>query len=130
MNGQRSDLGQVLLNLIVNAVDAIEQKALPDNELGHIRIVTRRQKNWAEVLVEDSGCGINPSLVKRIFEPFFTTKEVGKGSGQGLAIAYSIAEMHGGELLVESQVDRGSTLSPSALAGGVRQRPSPPPALH
>lgn len=110
VKGQRSDLGQVLLNLIINAVDAIADAPQPGNQPGRIRIVTRRSNHWGEILVEDSGCGIEPALLKRIFEPFFTTKEVGRGSGQGLAIAYGIiTEAHGGELRVDSEPGRGST---------------------
>jgi signal transduction histidine kinase len=72
--------------------------------------MTRQNGNWGEVLVEDSGCGIEAADMKRIFEPFFTTKELRPGSGQGLAIAYSIVtEMHHGELLVESEPGCGST---------------------
>ncbi|MEJ2608624.1 MAG: ATP-binding protein [Candidatus Thiodiazotropha sp.] len=110
VKGVWSDLGQVLLNLITNAVDAIIDSRQSESELGRIRILTRQKGNWIEVLVKDSGCGIEPSLIKRIFEPFFTTKDVGRGSGQGLAIAYGIlTEEHGGELLVESEPKQGST---------------------
>ena len=110
VKGHKGDLGQVLLNLIVNAVDAIVDTPKPEKELGQIRIRTRRNGKWGELLVEDSGCGIEPSLLNRIFEPFFTTKSVGKGTGQGLAIAYNIVtEGHKGELLVESQPGQGST---------------------
>jgi PAS domain S-box-containing protein len=109
VQGQKGDLAQVLLNLILNAADAVTEKPRPEGELGEIRIMTRRNDDWGEILVEDSGCGMEPSLLKRIFEPFFTTKEVGKGSGQGLAIAYSLTEAHGGELLVESDPGQGST---------------------
>ncbi|MBN2296613.1 MAG: PAS domain-containing protein [Pirellulales bacterium] len=106
----RNELGQVLLNLIMNAADAIADKEYPDNQRGRIRIITRRKDNCCEILVEDSGCGIGPDIQKRIFEPFFTTKEVGRGSGQGLSIAYNIiTEMHGGELSVESTLGVGST---------------------
>ncbi|MGE4527588.1 MAG: ATP-binding protein [Rhodospirillaceae bacterium] len=108
--GQWSELGQVLLNLISNAVDAIADKPRREGERGHIRIITRRKDGMGEILVEDTGCGIEPSVQKKIFEPFFTTKKVGRGSGQGLTIAYSIiAETHGGELLVESEPGKGST---------------------
>lgn len=110
VKGQKSNLGHALLNLIINTSDAITDKPRLQDERGRIRILTRRKDNIAELIVEDSGCGIEPSLLKRIFEPFFTTKEVGRGSGQGLAIAYSIiTKTHGGELLVESERGLGST---------------------
>ncbi len=112
VKGRRSDLGQVLLNLIINAVDAIADALQQDKKPGQIHILTRRKENWGEILVKDSGCGIESSLLTRIFEPFFTTKEVGRGSGQGLAIAYNIiTESHGGKLLVESNPGRGSTFT-------------------
>jgi PAS domain S-box-containing protein len=107
--GRRDELGQVLLNLIINAVDAIEEPHKEGEELGRIRIQSREAGDWAEIQVEDTGCGIPPELRHKIFEPFFTTKEVGKGSGQGLAIAYHIIkDKHGGELLVDSAPDRGT----------------------
>jgi signal transduction histidine kinase len=112
VRGVNSDLGQVFLNLILNAADAIADStpAGGDQALGQIRIQTRRKDNWAEIAIEDTGCGIEPSLLKRIFEPFFTTKDVGRGSGQGLAIAYGIlTEEHGGDLCVESNPGEGST---------------------
>jgi PAS domain S-box-containing protein len=110
VTGQKGDIGQVLLNLIVNAADAIEDRNRTKNERGRIRILTRRNGDWGEIHVVDSGCGIEPSIQKKIFEPFFTTKEVGQGSGQGLAIAYNIVtEIHGGELLVDTELGKGST---------------------
>ncbi len=108
VKGLQGDIGQVLLNLIINAADAISDKS--PAEQGKIRILTRINENWGELLVEDSGCGIDSSLIMRIFEPFFTTKDVGKGSGQGLAIAYNIiTDTHKGELLVESEPGKGAT---------------------
>jgi len=110
--GRRDELGQVLLNLIINAVDAIEQPHKEGEELGRIRIQSRDLGDWAEIQVEDTGCGIPSELRHKIFEPFFTTKEVGKGSGQGLTIAYHIIkDKHGGELLVDSVQDRGTTFT-------------------
>jgi signal transduction histidine kinase len=110
VNGVWGELGQVILNLIMNAIDAIDDQSQQENMRGKIRVQTRRRDNWGEILVEDSGCGIEPSIEKRIFEPFFTTKEVGRGSGQGLSIAYRIiTDTHGGELLVDSELGHGST---------------------
>lgn len=112
VNGLRDELGQVLLNLIINAVDAIAGAPPAGSELGRIRILTRAAGDWAEIVVEDSGCGISPELQRKIFEPFFTTKAVGRGSGQGLAIAYHIVtDKHGGQLLVDSSPGRGSTFT-------------------
>jgi PAS domain S-box-containing protein len=112
VNGIRSELGAVLLNLIVNAAHAIGDGRGVEPGQGLIRIVTRRNGNWAEIAVSDSGCGIPGELHQKIFEPFFTTREVGKGSGQGLAIAYNIiAGNHHGELLVDSGPEKGSTFT-------------------
>ena len=109
INGLRDELGQALLNLIVNAVDAIEESGGEKNELGYIRIQLRESGDWAEIQVEDSGCGIPPEISHKIFEPFFTTKQVGRGSGQGLAITYHIIkDKHGGELQVDSSPGKGS----------------------
>jgi signal transduction histidine kinase len=110
VKGAWGELGQVLLNLILNAVDAIADAQYPENERGRILIQCRRTDKWGEVVVKDSGCGIEPSLQRRIFEPFFTTKDVGHGTGQGLAMAYNIVtEAHGGELIVESEPGEGSS---------------------
>jgi PAS domain S-box-containing protein len=107
VEGLSDELGQVLLNLILNAADAIADKVR--DGLGKITIRARASGSWAEVEIEDNGCGIAPDLQRKIFEPFFTTKPVGRGSGQGLAIAYHIVkDKHGGELLVDSAPDKGS----------------------
>ncbi len=110
VDGLKDELGQVLLNLIVNAAHAIEDnKELGESE-GMIRITTRRDSDWIEIQVEDNGCGIPEALRQKIFEPFFTTKDVGRGSGQGLAIVYSIVtDKHHGKLSVQSEQGKGST---------------------
>lgn len=105
-----SEISQVLLNLIVNASHAIAE-ALPQNsaKLGTIDITTTHAGRWAEIRIGDSGCGVAPSIRERIFEPFFTTKAIGKGTGQGLALAWSvIVEKHFGTLTFESQVGVGT----------------------
>ena len=105
------DLGQVLLNLIVNAAHAIDRRR---EEQGHtdkgtITIRATLDDPWVELRVEDTGCGMTTEVSERIFDPFFTTKEVGKGTGQGLAIARTIiVERHGGTLTVESEVGLGT----------------------
>jgi PAS domain S-box-containing protein len=112
VNGFKDELGQVVLHLILNAADAIEATHRGSDSLGRIRIQILRSKNWAEVVVEDTGCGMTPEIQHRVFEPFFTTKEVGRGSGQGLAIAYHIiTDKHAGELLVDSSPNEGSTFT-------------------
>ena len=94
-------LNQVFMNLLINAVHAIEEK-------GIIRIKTRQKGDSVYVQIADTGRGIPPDKMSRIFEPFFTTKEVGKGTGLGLSISYDIVRKHGGEILVESAVGKGT----------------------
>ncbi|MCA9299792.1 MAG: PAS domain-containing protein, partial [Phycisphaerales bacterium] len=107
------DLNQVVLNLIVNAAHAI-QDAVGDGgqrgERGRITIATRHDGDVVEIRVSDTGCGIPEEIRERIFDPFFTTKEVGRGSGQGLALAYDvITNKHSGTIDVESVVGEGTT---------------------
>ncbi|MCC7476520.1 MAG: hypothetical protein IT425_14100 [Pirellulales bacterium] len=106
-----SEINQVLLNLIVNAGDAIgERIGESGQDRGVITIRTRRESDHVAIEVSDTGCGIPDTIRKRIFDPFFTTKDVGKGSGQGLAICYNIVvNKHHGEIEVESTVGVGST---------------------
>lgn len=104
------EFNQVILNIIVNAAHAIKDKRCNAGDLGTIKITTRRVDNYAEIRINDSGKGIPEDIQKRIFEPFFTTKAVGKGSGQGLAIAYTvIVGKHNGEINVESETGSGTT---------------------
>jgi two-component system NtrC family sensor kinase len=106
----RDQINQVLLNLIVNAAHAIAEQRPAGGELGHIDISTRRAPPWAEIRIKDDGGGIPEAIRPRIFDPFFTTKPVGKGTGQGLAIAYSVmVERHHGEIDFESELGVGTT---------------------
>ncbi len=101
-------LNQVILNLIVNAAHAIEDKG--GEGKGLIRITTARDDVYAVISVSDTGCGIPAEIRDRIFEPFYTTKDVGRGSGQGLAIAHQvIVDRHRGRIDVESEVGVGTT---------------------
>jgi PAS domain S-box-containing protein len=102
------ELNQVFLNLLVNAAHAIEA-AGKDASNGRIRIETSHVGAELHISLEDNGCGIEPSHLDKIFDPFFTTKEVGKGTGQGLAISRSIVvDRHGGSLDVHSVVGTGT----------------------
>jgi two-component system, NtrC family, sensor kinase len=104
------DIGQVVLNLIVNAAHAIEDVKGASNQMGRITIKSFQQGDNVVVTVTDTGCGIPPGVRQRIFDPFFTTKEVGRGSGQGLAISRTIIhDKHNGELSFESAVGKGTT---------------------
>jgi PAS domain S-box-containing protein len=105
------ELNQAILNLIINAAHAIEDAAggRPTAK-GTITLRTRRQGPWAEIRVTDSGTGIPDEIRSRIFNPFFTTKQVGRGTGQGLAIAHAvIVDRHGGTLSFETEMGRGTT---------------------
>lgn len=103
------EFNQVILNIIINACHAIAD-ARQGDKLGTIKISTRLEEQFAVVCISDTGTGMPDSVKKKIFEPFFTTKGVGKGSGQGLAIAYAvIVEKHGGSLAVESTPGEGTT---------------------
>ncbi len=109
----RDEFNQVVLNLVVNAAHAIGDTLVGDEPgKGTIGIKTTHDEYWAAVQVSDTGPGIPQEIRDKIFEPFFTTKKVGKGTGQGLAIARSvIVEKHGGELLVESTMGQGTTFT-------------------
>ncbi len=104
------DIGQVILNLVVNAAHAIEDAKGTADQMGRITVRTFREGGNAVITVSDTGCGIPSAVRGRVFDPFFTTKEVGRGSGQGLAIARTIIhDKHDGELSFESTVGKGST---------------------
>jgi signal transduction histidine kinase len=105
------ELNQVVLNLIVNAAHAIaEQGAGEKDYKGTITVQTRHLGDRLSLFVRDTGCGIPAAIRARIFEPFFTTKPVGKGTGQGLAIAHAVVvKKHGGTITVESEVGKGTT---------------------
>jgi two-component system NtrC family sensor kinase len=108
--GDADLIKQVILNLLVNAQQAIEGK-------GRVTVQTRRLANkvdgagesMLEVIVVDTGCGIPQANLQRIFDPFFTSKEVGKGTGLGLSVSYGIVKAHGGKISVESTVGVGTT---------------------
>ncbi|HAK89512.1 MAG TPA: hypothetical protein DCP24_10720 [Nitrospiraceae bacterium] len=97
-------LNQVFMNILVNAAHAIEKQ-------GEITIKTRHENNNIFVSISDTGSGIPADKINRIFEPFFTTKEVGKGTGLGLSIAYDIIKNHNGDIIVESEVGKGTTFT-------------------
>jgi len=105
------EFNQVILNLIVNAAHAIADAASQGGpEMGVIRVQTRKCPDWVEIRIQDSGTGIPEKFRSRIFDPFFTTKEIGKGTGQGLAIARSVVvDKHGGTLHFETEEGKGTT---------------------
>lgn len=97
-----SQINQVLLNLLTNAVQAI------DHEQGRLLIRTYTRGEFACISVEDNGSGIPPEHVSRIFEPFYTTKKVGEGTGLGLSISYRIIKDHGGDIRLATKLGVGT----------------------
>ena len=103
------EINQAVLNLLVNAAHAIGDKN-SNGEKGTITIRTRARGPFAEVSITDTGTGVPSSIQTRIFEPFFTTKEVGKGTGQGLALAHSvIVKKHHGRIWFDTEIGIGTT---------------------
>lgn len=124
-----SQMQQVFMNLIMNAVDAMGEHGTLTVQSGH-----DPQRGVIFARIRDTGCGIPDHLREAIFDPFFTTKDPGKGTGLGLAVVCRIVQAHGGELQVESEVGRGSTftivlpLAASAEAVAEADADADPPA--
>lgn len=122
------EFNQVILNLVVNAAHAIEDQraAHPSDELGQIDVSAKIEDGFLRIDVRDNGCGIPKDVQERVFEPFFTTKAVGKGTGQGLNIAYSvIVEKHRGRLELESREGEGSCFTVYVPVEGHRPNQAP-----
>ncbi|QXM06497.1 response regulator [Crassaminicella indica] len=106
----RTQIGQVLLNIMMNAVQAI--KSQKREEEGLMEISTFVSENYIVCEISDDGPGIDKNIIDKIFNPFFTTKEVGTGTGLGLSISYDIVvNKHAGELLVNSELGQGTTFT-------------------
>jgi PAS domain S-box-containing protein len=105
------EFNQVILNMIINAAHAIGDVVGDGSEKkGIIKVITRKDGDFAEIRISDTGTGIPENIRSRIFDPFFTTKKVGRGTGQGLTISHSvIVEKHGGTISFDSDVGRGTT---------------------
>lgn len=108
-----NEINQVVLNMIVNAAQAIKDVVQPSFvKKGIIRINTRKAGDMVEIVISDTGKGITKTIIDKIFDPFFTTKEVGIGTGQGLAIAHNIiVNKHNGRINVESEPGKGTTFT-------------------
>lgn len=109
----RASINQVLVNLLVNAADAVQERNQKSGrDQGKITLKTRYDDDNIYVIVSDTGNGINPDHINKIFNPFFTTKGVGKGTGQGLSITHDIiVEKHGGGVEVDSKLGEGTTFT-------------------
>jgi signal transduction histidine kinase len=121
VNCYRGDVNQVFLNLLINAAHAIAD-ARPAGEMGTITVRTRREDCWVVITISDDGAGIDDTIRDRVFDPFFTTKEVGRGTGQGLALARSVVvERHHGSLTFDSVPGLGTTFVVRLPIVGVMQ---------
>jgi PAS domain S-box-containing protein len=116
VNADESQIQQVLLNLYINAADAMPNGGdlfLTTRNVTHMELQDKKfepkPNNYALLKVTDNGSGMDAEIVRRIFDPFFTTKEVGQGTGLGLASAYGIIKGHGGYIDVESEKGHGTT---------------------
>jgi len=119
-----SDVNQAVLNIVVNAAHAIGEVVAGTDDRGRIEIQTRRDGEAAVIRISDTGGGIPDAIRARVFDPFFTTKGVGKGTGQGLAIARSvIVDKHGGEFTFETETGHGTTF---IIRLPIQGRPSNP----
>ena len=127
VDGDVGQLEQVLLNLVVNAADAMP-------EGGRLLIRTNIEENTATLEVSDTGSGMTNEVKARIFEPFFTTKEASKGTGLGLSVVHGIITAHGGHIDVQSVVGQGSTfrlvLPVAASDAHVTQMPAVEPGTE
>jgi two-component system NtrC family sensor kinase len=103
---------QMLANLVQNGVDAVESHSGSGGR-GEVAVSVglSPSRDYAEVLVRDTGCGIPKDVLSQIFTPFFTTKQLGKGSGMGLSIVYGVVKMHSGDISVDSEVGAGTTFT-------------------
>jgi C4-dicarboxylate-specific signal transduction histidine kinase len=101
-----TQISQVLLNLLVNAFQAIEAAGRPD---GRVVVRTRREGDEMRLEITDNGCGISPEHASKLFDPFFTTKDVGEGTGLGLSITHHIITAHGGRIEADGRPGEGAT---------------------
>jgi len=131
INGDRSQLEQVIMNLCVNARDAMPLGGAIDIQTFPKRIDEQNRVNtsmlpglYSVVTVGDTGVGMSEETIKRIFEPFFTTKGRGKGTGLGLSIVYNVIKSHGGFIEVKSEIDRGTVFTIFFPASAVQQEKS------
>jgi signal transduction histidine kinase len=128
--GNRGKLQQVLVNLVLNARDALQDDAMRGQARGGVRITTAATSNGVEMRVEDDGPGMSADVLRKIYDPFFTTKSnpkdgQRKGTGLGLAVTYGIVQEHAGTIEVVSNVGEGTVFRlelPAADAAAVRAK--------
>jgi PAS domain S-box-containing protein len=122
VEGEPSRLGQVFLNLLLNAAQAIPEGHADRNE---IRVTATADARRVRVEVTDTGSGIPATIIRRIFDPFFTTKAPGAGTGLGLAISHQIVSSMGGDITVTSKLGEGSTFTVSLPIAVTQRAPAP-----
>jgi signal transduction histidine kinase len=103
IKGNANQLQQVFINLVVNAIDAMQAE-------GVLSVTIDEKKDGIHALVQDNGSGIDSRTINRMFDPFFTTKEAGKGTGLGLSVVYNILHEHRAEISVNSKKGEGTTM--------------------
>ncbi len=106
VNGSTTQIQQVLINVLINAADAVENRKHPS-----ITIQTIVEDPWVKMTVADNGIGMDKQTLACVFDAFFTTKAVGKGTGLGLSLCYSIVEEHGGHVNIDSTLDKGTSVT-------------------
>jgi signal transduction histidine kinase len=125
IHGDKQHLNQVFLNLILNALDA-----MPGGGDLEIRVGKASEPGYIAVKVQDNGAGIPDHIVTSIFDPFFTTKHRGKGTGLGLSVSLGIVKKHGGDMRVDSEVGKGTTITVllpiTAVPAEFKKEPSVP----
>jgi two-component system NtrC family sensor kinase len=115
VKAEAGPLAQVLINLLVNAIHAIEEVKPVKNQLKKVVIESAEFPSFIELSIKDTGCGISRENMHQLFKPFFTTKEVGQGTGLGLATSIKLVQSWGGKLHVQSQLGEGSTFTLNLL---------------
>lgn len=108
---QIGKMNQVFLNILANALDAVDKRHGLNSKSSHIEISTSTNNGYAIIKVKDNGEGMPKEVLEKVFEPFYTTKDIGKGTGLGLSISYGIIEEHNGELIAESKEGEGSVFT-------------------
>jgi two-component system NtrC family sensor kinase len=107
----RTQIQSVLINMILNSLDATEPGGNIDIRTANAISAGDKGRRGVEILITDTGCGIPQDHLSKLFDPFFTTKEVGQGTGLGLAVSYGIIQRHGGNIMVQSEVGKGTTFT-------------------
>ena len=110
IEGSGQQIGQIILNLLLNAKDALEESGQKKKKIKiHTKVQIKDEHKWIVLTVEDNGIGMEEAVVADIFHPFYTTKNAVKGTGLGLSVSLGIAEAHGGTLKAESTITKGSS---------------------